>query len=124
VRALHPGAEPSDREAARRRPPQRSERIGGKRPGAALISWPAAASDLAGAEAEQLADCLERARRTSTGKIAAQLVAQARVQQQGTPVRLGGPAPPWPDLERGAGCCLYDIESDPDARGRLPATCS
>ncbi|MCP9809453.1 TM0106 family RecB-like putative nuclease [Cyanobium sp. HWJ4-Hawea] len=48
-------------------------------------------------------------------EIAAELVAQARVQQGGQPQRLQA-APALPELARARGCLLYDIESDPDAR--------
>ena len=48
-------------------------------------------------------------------QVAAQLVAQARVQLEGRPRRIAA-GPALPELSRAPGILLYDIESDPDAR--------
>jgi uncharacterized protein len=50
-------------------------------------------------------------------EVAAELVAQARVQASGRPQRRHpGPLAPLPELAIAPGVLLYDIESDPDAR--------
>ena len=70
--------------------------------------------DLASRNPEQLAEELavygEQHR-----EIAAELVAQARVQATGIPQRLGA-GPVLSELAQAPGVLLYDIESDPDAR--------
>ena len=48
-------------------------------------------------------------------QVAGQLVAQARVQLDGRPLRIA-PGPALPELAQAPGVLLYDIESDPDAR--------
>jgi predicted RecB family nuclease len=76
-------------------------------------------SALAGADPEALADALE-VHGEQHREVAARLVAQARVQQRGEPLRL--PVEPaqaamaLPELRTAAGVLVYDIESDPDAR--------
>ena len=70
--------------------------------------------ELAATNPERLADQLE-VHGEQHREIAAQLVAQALVQQSGEPVRLDA-APALPELEQAPGLILYDIESDPDAR--------
>jgi len=69
------------------------ERIGGKRRRLLIELGPAALSTWR-APTEQLADCLE-VHGEQHREIAAQLVAQARAQQQGTPWPASQP-PPWP----------------------------
>ncbi|MCT0202951.1 TM0106 family RecB-like putative nuclease [Synechococcus sp. CS-602] len=103
-----------DREAAAEGHLSEVSGIGGKRRELLIELGLQRLSDLAGAEPEQLADALE-VHGEQHREIAAQLVAQARVQQQGTPVRLEA-SPALADLERAPGLLLYDIESDPDAR--------
>jgi len=71
-------------------------------------------ADLAAADPEQLADALE-VHGEQHREVAAQLVAQALVQQGGMPRRLD-PNPALPELATAPGVLLYDIESDPDAR--------
>ncbi|MCP9916592.1 TM0106 family RecB-like putative nuclease [Cyanobium sp. ATX 6F1] len=71
-------------------------------------------ADLAAADPEQLADALE-VHGEQHREVAAQLVAQARVQRSGVPQRLGA-GPALPELESAPGVLIYDIESDPDAR--------
>jgi uncharacterized protein len=88
--------------------------IGGKRREMLLEQGVTSLAALAARDPEQLAAALavygEQHR-----EIAAELVAQARVQASGIPQRLGkGPA--LPELAGAPGVLLYDIESDPDAR--------
>jgi predicted RecB family nuclease len=71
---------------------------------------------LAAADPAALAEALA-AHGEQHREVAPQLVAQARVQQQGLALRrpeAEGPA--LPELETAPGVLLYDIESDPDAR--------
>ncbi|MCX5940251.1 MAG: TM0106 family RecB-like putative nuclease [Cyanobium sp. LacPavin_0818_WC50_MAG_67_9] len=88
--------------------------IGGKRREMLLELGVTSLAGLAAREPEQLAEELavygEQHR-----EIAAELVAQARVQASGVPERLGE-EPVLPELETAPGVLLYDIESDPDAR--------
>jgi uncharacterized protein len=88
--------------------------IGGKRREMLLEQGVTSLANLAARDPEQLAVQLavygEQHR-----EIAAELVAQARVQASGIPQRLGeGLA--LPELAGAPGVLLYDIESDPDAR--------
>jgi uncharacterized protein len=69
---------------------------------------------LAGTDPEQLATQLE-VHGEQHREMAAQLVAQARVQHLGKPERLD-PGPALSELDSAPGLLLYDIESDPDAR--------
>ena len=97
--------------------------IGGKRRDLLLAQGIASLEELADADprtlAEELAVHGEQHR-----EVAAQLVAQARVQAAGVERRRGfeggGAAPSGPallpELERAPGVLIYDIESDPDAR--------
>ena len=88
--------------------------IGGKRREMLLelgvSSLEALAAREPGPLAEELAVYGEQHR-----EIAAELVAQARVQASGVPQRLGD-EPVLPELADVPGVLLYDIESDPDAR--------
>ena len=70
--------------------------------------------DLAARDPELLAEALA-AYGEQHREIAAELVAQARVQASGLPQRLGR-GPVLPELATAPGVLLYDIESDPDAR--------
>jgi uncharacterized protein len=76
-------------------------------------------SALAAADPEALADALE-VHGEQHREVAARLVAQARVQQRGEPLRLPPephqPSTALPELARASGVLVYDIESDPDAR--------
>ncbi|MCT0198380.1 TM0106 family RecB-like putative nuclease [Synechococcus sp. CS-1325] len=76
-------------------------------------------SDLAEADPETLADGLE-VHGEQHREVAAQLVAQARVQRQGVAERLcqapGVVGSALPELSEAEGVLIYDIESDPDAR--------
>lgn len=90
--------------------------IGGRRRDMLLGLGIDSLSRLAAADPQQLAEALE-VHGQQHGEVAAALVAQARVQRDGVPVRrpeATGPA--LPELERAPGVLLYDIESDPDAR--------
>lgn len=90
--------------------------IGGRRREMLLDLGIDSLSRLAAADPIDLAEALE-VHGPQHGEVAAQLVAQARVQRDGVPVRLpeaSGAA--LPELERAPGVLLYDIESDPDAR--------
>jgi predicted RecB family nuclease len=88
--------------------------IGGKRREMLLEQGVISLPDLAARNPEQLAEQLavygEQHR-----EVAAELVAQARVQATGLPQRLGD-GPSLPELSEAPGVLLYDIESDPDAR--------
>ena len=88
--------------------------IGGKRREMLLEQGVTSLPDLAARDPELLAEALavygEQHR-----EIAAELVAQARVQASGLPQRLGR-GPVLPELAEAPGVLLYDIESDPDAR--------
>ena len=92
--------------------------IGGKRRDLLQSVGIATLAELAASDPEALAERLEQAD-PQHGKqhaaIAADLVAQARVQAQGQAERLDA-APPLPELAAAPGVLLYDIESDPDAR--------
>ena len=90
--------------------------IGGKRRELLLALGITSLAELAAADPARLADDLavdgEQHR-----EVAAQLVAQARVQAAGIPQRRGeGGGMALPELEAAPGVLLYDIESDPDAR--------
>jgi len=92
--------------------------IGGKRRELLLAQGITTLVDLAQADPDRLAEQLELAD-PQHGKqhaaLAADLVAQARVQAAGEPRRLD-PAAALPELAQAPGVLLYDIESDPDAR--------
>jgi predicted RecB family nuclease len=88
--------------------------VGGKRRDLLLGLGLATVADLAAADPEGLADQLET-HGEQHREAALALVAQARVQVSGIPVRLRV-GPVLPELERAPGVLLYDIESDPDAR--------
>jgi uncharacterized protein len=88
--------------------------IGGKRRELLLELGIGTLAVLAGTDPEQLATRLE-VHGEQHREIAAQLVAQALVQQHGRPERLDS-ALALSELNGSPGLLLYDIESDPDAR--------
>ena len=88
--------------------------IGGKRREMLLEQGVTSLPDLAARDPELLAEALA-AYGEQHREIAAELVAQARVQASGLPQRLGR-GPVLPELAAAPGVLLYDIESDPDAR--------
>jgi uncharacterized protein len=108
-----------DREAARQGHLSEVSGIGAKRRDLLLDLGLPRLADLAGADPDVLADALE-VHGEQHREVAARLVAQARVQQRGEPLRLppepgqGGQA--LPELNGVRGVLVYDIESDPDAR--------
>ena len=92
--------------------------IGGKRRDLLISQGIGTLAALAATDPAALAAQLELAdpqHARQHAAIAADLVAQARVQADGRPQRLD-PAPALPELEQAPGVLLYDIESDPDAR--------
>ena len=91
--------------------------IGGKRREMLLEQGITSLAQLAGSDPERLAEQLE-VHGEQHRAIAAELVAQARVQASGVPQRLEDPTrlEPLPELAQAPGVLLYDIESDPDAR--------
>ncbi len=103
-----------DREAAEQGHLSEVSGIGGKRRELLLELGLRGMADLAAADPAELADALE-VHGEQHREVAAALVAQARVQQAGTPVRRD-PSPALPELSRARGVLVYDIESDPDAR--------
>ena len=88
--------------------------IGGKRREMLLEQGVTSLPDLAARDPELLAEALA-AYGEQHREIAAELVAQARVQASGLPQRLGRGLV-LPELAAAPGVLLYDIESDPDAR--------
>jgi uncharacterized protein len=91
--------------------------IGGRRREMLLELGITTLAELAASDPLQLAEALA-VHGDQHAEVAAQLVAQARVQASGQPLRLdpAGPDAPLPELEQAPGVLLYDIESDPDAR--------
>ena len=90
--------------------------IGGKRRELLLELGIASLDQLAAADPERLAEDLA-VHSEQHREVAPKLVAQARVQREGTPRRSGeGAGPALPELATAPGVLLYDIESDPDAR--------
>lgn len=88
--------------------------IGGKRRDLLLSLGIGSLAELAASDPEQLATALEE-HGEQHRDVAADLVAQARVQAEGVSRRLiAGPA--LPELREAAGVLIYDIESDSDAR--------
>lgn len=90
--------------------------IGGKRRDLLLAEGIASLPELAAADPDRLAEQLavygEQHR-----EVAPQLVAQARVQAAGRPLRRpGARGDALPELHQASGVLIYDIESDPDAR--------
>ncbi|MFO7628115.1 MAG: TM0106 family RecB-like putative nuclease [Prochlorococcaceae cyanobacterium] len=88
--------------------------IGGKRRELLLGLGIERLAALAASDPERLADQLE-VHGEQHRELAAQLVAQARVQACGEPLQLNAAAA-LPELAAAPGVLLYDIESDPDAR--------
>jgi uncharacterized protein len=90
--------------------------IGGKRRELLLELGITSLDQLAAADPERLAEDLA-VHSEQHREVAPKLVAQARVQREGTPRRSGeGAGPALPELSSAPGVLLYDIESDPDAR--------
>jgi uncharacterized protein len=90
--------------------------IGGRRRELLIGQGITSLAELAACDPVALADALA-AHGEQHREMAAELVAQARVQARGQPERreaAGGP--PLPELSAAPGVLLYDIESDPDAR--------
>ena len=88
--------------------------IGGKRRDLLLSLGVTSLEQLAAADPQALANALED-HGEQHRDVAADLVAQARVQASGEP-RRRAPGDPLPELAAAPGVLLYDIESDPDAR--------
>jgi uncharacterized protein len=90
--------------------------IGGKRRDLLLAQGIGSLPELAAADPERLAEDLA-VHGEQHREVAPQLVAQARVQAAGAPVRRTGPSrEALPELRLATGVLIYDIESDPDAR--------
>jgi uncharacterized protein len=106
-----------DREATQQGHLSEVSGIGGKRRELLLEQGIASLPQLAATDPERLAEALA-VHGDQHRDIAAELVAQARVQASGRPERLGPAAGdgPLPELATAPGLLLYDIESDPDAR--------
>ena len=88
--------------------------IGGKRRDLLTSLGIASLNDLAASDPEQLAASLEE-HGEQHRDVAAQLVAQARVQAGGVERRLAA-GPALPELRSAPGVLIYDIEADSDAR--------
>jgi uncharacterized protein len=88
--------------------------IGGKRRDLLTSLGIASLADLAASDPEQLAASLEE-HGEQHRDVAAQLVAQARVQAGGVERRLAA-GPALPELRSAPGVLIYDIEADSDAR--------
>ncbi len=109
---------PCDQEARRLGHLSEVSGIGGRRRELLLEQGITSLRELAACDPAALAESLA-VHGDQHRDIAAQLVAQARVQACGQPERLrpeGGEAGPLPELATAPGLLLYDIESDPDAR--------
>ena len=108
-----------DREAAASGHLSEVSGVGGKRRELLIDLGLHRLSDLAAADQAALAEGLE-VHGEQQRELAGQLVAQARVQQGGEPLRLppsaGSAGHCLPELSAAAGVLVYDIESDPDAR--------
>ena len=90
--------------------------IGGKRRDLLLAEGIGSLAELAAADPERLAEDLA-VHGEQHREVAPQLVAQARVQAAGAPVRRpGAVGETLPELRQASGVLIYDIESDPDAR--------
>jgi len=100
--------------------------IGGKRRDLLLEQGITSLSELAAVDPQHLAAALA-VHGEQHREVAAQLVAQARVQARGLPQRRGAdggaaaidaerPGPLLPELQTAPGVLIYDIESDPDVR--------
>ncbi|MEX1317621.1 MAG: TM0106 family RecB-like putative nuclease [Synechococcaceae cyanobacterium] len=90
--------------------------IGGRRRDLLLEQGITSLSELAACDPADLAEALA-VHGEQHREVAAELVAQARVQVVGRPERReAGAVPPLPELATAPGVLLYDIESDPDAR--------
>lgn len=90
--------------------------IGGKRRDLLLAQGIGSLRELAEADPARLAEELA-VHGEQHREVAPQLVAQARVQAEGTPLRRPGiRGEALPELRQVAGVLIYDIESDPDAR--------
>ena len=90
--------------------------IGGKRRDLLLAEGIGSLPELAAADPDRLAEQLA-VHGEQHREVAPQLVAQARVQAAGAPLRRpGAVGEALPELRQAAGVLIYDIESDPDAR--------
>jgi len=90
--------------------------IGGKRRDLLLTQGIGSLQELAAADPQRLAEELA-VHGEQHREVAPQLVAQARVQAAGTPLRHpGASGEALPELRQATGVLIYDIESDPDAR--------
>jgi predicted RecB family nuclease len=90
--------------------------IGGKRREMLLEQGITSLGELAASDPGALAEALA-VHGEQHREVAAELVAQARVQALARPERRdAGLLPPLPELATAPGVLLYDIESDPDAR--------
>jgi len=90
--------------------------IGGKRRDLLLGQGIGSLPELAAADPIRLAEDLA-VHGEQHREVAPQLIAQARVQAAGTPVRRAEPGgEALPELREATGVLIYDIESDPDAR--------
>ena len=89
--------------------------IGGKRREMLLELGIDSLPQLAGTDPDWLADALA-VHGDQHREVAAELVAQARVQASGRPQRREAAGLALPELQAAPGVLLYDIESDPDAR--------
>lgn len=90
--------------------------IGGRRRDLLLEQGISTLSELAASDPAVLAEALA-VHGEQHREVAAELVAQARVQAAARPERREArPLPALPELARAPGVLLYDIESDPDAR--------
>ncbi len=103
-----------DEQAAREGHLSEVSGIGGKRREMLLEQGVSDLSQLASADPVRLGEVLA-VHGEQHREVAAQLVAQARVQQGGQPLRIAAGSA-LPELAQAAGVLLYDIESDPDAR--------
>ena len=88
--------------------------IGAKRRDLLLELGIGSLGQLAQAEPERLAEALA-VHGEQHAEVAEQLVTQARVQDQGQPLRRQ-PGAALPELAAAPGVLIYDIEADPDAR--------
>ena len=104
-----------DREAAASGHLSEVSGIGGKRREMLLELGIHSLPQLAGTDPDWLADALA-VHGDQHREIAAELVAQARVQAGGEPQRRPVEGLALPELQEAPGVLLYDIESDPDAR--------
>jgi len=105
-----------DQEASRQGHLSEVSGIGGRRREMLLEHGITSLAELAASDPAALAEALA-VHGEQHREVAAELVAQARVQASARPERRhGAPSPALPELASAPGVLLYDIESDPDAR--------